>query len=87
MSGPKRRRTARHSYGYSLVEVSLALLVVGIGLVAVFGLFPEGLRSARRSVDDAQTAAFAQFVFASLEYVACTNRDWSKFTSGLELMH
>jgi len=73
--------------GYSLVEVSLALLVIGLGLVAAFGLFPEGLRAARRSVDDAQAVAFAQFVFAALEYPAgFTNCDWSDFSSGLELM-
>ena len=73
--------------GYSLVEVSLALLVIGLGLVAVFGLFPEGLRSVRRSVDDAETAAFAQFVFASLEYEAgCTDCDWGDVGAGLFLM-
>ena len=31
--------------GYSLVEVTLALLVVAIGLTATFALFPEGLRA------------------------------------------
>lgn len=53
--------------GYSLVEVSLALLVVGVGLLAVFGLFPDALSSSRKSVEATEISAFAEFVFESME--------------------
>ena len=52
--------------GYSLVEVSLALLVAGIGLMAVFALFPEALAQSRKSVEATEEATFADYVFAGL---------------------
>lgn len=56
--------------GYSLVEVTLALLVVAIGLVATFALFPEGLRATRAAVDDTEVAMFAEYVFTTLDLTA-----------------
>ena len=63
-----RRREARA--GYSLVEVTLALLVVAIGLTATFALFPEGLQAARAAVNDTEIALFADYVFATLDLTA-----------------
>jgi hypothetical protein len=56
--------------GYSLVEVTLALLVVAIGLVATFALFPEGLKATRAAVDDTEVALFADYVFTTLDLTA-----------------
>ena len=53
--------------GYSLVEVTLALLVVAIGLVATFALFPVGLKATRDAVDDTEVSLFAEYVFSTLE--------------------
>ena len=53
--------------GYSLVEVTLALLVVAIGLTATFALFPEGLRATRAAVDDTEISLFAEYVFTTLD--------------------
>ncbi len=64
----KNERNARA--GYSLVEVTLALLVVAIGLTATFALFPEGLRATRAAVDDTETALFAEYVFTTLDLTA-----------------
>jgi type II secretory pathway pseudopilin PulG len=63
-----KRRAARA--GYSLVEVTLALLVVAIGLTATFALFPEGLRATRAAVDDTEIAMFAEYVFTTLDLTA-----------------
>ena len=49
--------------GFSLVEVCLALLVIGLGLLAVFGLFPSGLAMSKQSIDETQCAMFANDVF------------------------
>jgi type II secretory pathway pseudopilin PulG len=49
---------------FTLVEVTLALLVVAIGLVTVFSLFPTGLSQAKKSSDETQAAVFAEEVFA-----------------------
>ena len=56
--------------GYSLVEVTLALLVVAIGLTATFALFPEGLKATRAAVDDTECAMFAEYVFTTLDLTA-----------------
>ena len=64
------RRRGGGRAGYSLVEVTLALLVVAIGLTATFALFPEGLRSSRAAVDDTEMALFAEYVFTTLDLTA-----------------
>lgn len=61
--------------GFSLVEVSLALLVATMGVLAVYSLFPEGLGAVRRAVDASESSAFAGFVFDTLQAVAY--RDWN----------
>ena len=58
------------SAGYSLVEVTLALLVVAIGLTATFALFPEGLKATRAAVDDTEISLFADYVFSTLGVTA-----------------
>ncbi len=52
------------SAGFSLVEVVLALAVVAVGLITIIGLFPQGLSSARRAMDDSLSAMVAQDVIA-----------------------
>lgn len=56
----------RAKAGYSLVEVTLALLVVGIGLTSVFALFPEAMKNTRTAVSDTEVALFADYVFSTL---------------------
>lgn len=59
--------------GFSLVEVTLALLVVAVGLTATLGLFPEGLMATREAVNNTETALFADYVFSTLELSAAYN--------------
>ncbi len=61
----KRARTQRKS-GFSLVEVSLAMLVIGIGMLGVMALMPTGLDQNQIAIDDTVCAMFAQDVFNSL---------------------
>lgn len=56
--------------GFSLVEVTLALLVVAVGLTATLALFPEGLTATREAVNNTETALFADYVFTTLELSA-----------------
>ena len=56
--------------GFSLVEVTLALLVAAIGLTATFALFPEGLRATRAAVDETEIGMFAEYVFTTLDLAA-----------------
>jgi len=64
--------------GYSLVEVTLALLVVAIGLTATFALFPVGLRATRQAVDDTEISLFSEYVFTTLDLTAgLYGADWT----------
>ncbi len=60
----------RTKAGYSLVEVTLALLVVAIGLTSVFALFPDAMRNTRAAVDDTEVGLFADYVFNTLAVAA-----------------
>lgn len=74
----------RRKDGYSLVEVTLALLVAAIGLMTIFALFPDGLSSSRKSVDATEISAFADYVFACLDNMASSTNDtvWNNFKNG-----
>ena len=52
--------------GFSLVEVSLAIFVVSIGLLTLFTLFPKGLKQGEAGHADTQTALFADYVLSTL---------------------
>lgn len=59
-----KRRPA--SAGFSLAEISLALLVVSIGMLGLFALFPAGIQMSKSAVDDTRSALFAEAVFNGL---------------------
>jgi prepilin-type N-terminal cleavage/methylation domain-containing protein len=60
----KRQIHGRGGAGFTLVEVSLAMLVIGLGLLTVFGLFPTGLNMNKLSIDETQAAMFSEEVFS-----------------------
>ena len=59
-------RTISRRSGFSLIEVMMSLVIVGGGLVAVFGLFPVGLRQSMDSRSDLTQAAFASAILESI---------------------
>lgn len=73
--GLPRLSSRRHgaSSGFSLVEVTLALLVVAIGMLSILGMFPAGLDQNARSISDTHAAMFAEEIFSSLRVHAETN--------------
>ena len=52
--------------GFSLVEVALALTVAAGGMIAVFGLFPAGLRQGSNSNRDLVGSSFAGATLAAI---------------------
>lgn len=66
--------------GFSLVEVALAMLVFAVGILTIIGLFPEGLRLNKRSIDDTRMALFADEVMGG--YLAWSSVDaWDAWQS------
>ncbi len=65
----------------------MALLVVAVGLLAVFGLFPDGLSASRKSVESTEMAAFADYVFDSIAMkAALPETNWDDIKNGLTLV-
>ncbi len=52
--------------GFSLVEVNLAVMLVALGLLVLFSLFPAGLNQGERAHSDTQSALFANYVMSTI---------------------
>jgi prepilin-type N-terminal cleavage/methylation domain-containing protein len=53
-------------HGFSLIEVVLAVAVIAVGLMAVIGLFPQGLQSSRETADNTIVATIVQDIFGTI---------------------
>ena len=53
-------------FGFSLVEVVVALGVVSFAIIAILGLVPTGLQTSHSSQDETRAAQIAQAILASL---------------------
>ena len=53
--------------GFSLIEVTIAILMVSVGLLTLFALFPLGLRESDMAIVDTHEAMFADSVLSALE--------------------
>jgi len=51
---------------FSLVEVTLALAVMAIGLIAILGLIPRGVQSGRDAADNTLAATIAHDIFNAI---------------------
>lgn len=65
----------RSSQGFSLIEVVMAIAIVAVGLVAILGLIPQGLKSARNAADDSLVAVIAQDTIAQRKIYILNNHD------------
>jgi len=52
--------------GFSLMEVNLAILVVALGMLTLFALFPAGLKQVETAQSSTQEAMFAGHVLSTL---------------------
>ena len=76
--------TRKHSKGFSLVEVALALLVASVGILGVFSLFPAGLKMNKAAIDETQAAMFAEQVLNGIKAQAVTI-PWNSVKGGISL--
>lgn len=56
----------RHNTGFTLIEVTLAILVIAIGALAVFSLMPEGLSMGRNARNDMQNVLLANAILGDV---------------------
>jgi len=87
-------RNAERRCGFSLIEVTIALLVIGFGLIALLGLFPVGLRESGLATADTTQSIFATRVLNAIQANAgeiTSLTDWTatnatKFTDGILIL-
>jgi Tfp pilus assembly protein PilV len=81
-SRTRERRTARAvRAGFTLMEVNIALLVLAVGLIGLFSLFPVGLRQSDMATSDTAQAAFATVVFNAMHANAALVTNWTEWAS------
>jgi prepilin-type N-terminal cleavage/methylation domain-containing protein len=76
----RERFTAK---GFSLIEVSLAIFVVALGMLTLFSLFPAGLKQVETAQSSTQEAMFAEHVFSTLraKAMALKEDEWNDLTA------
>lgn len=57
----------RHRGGFSLVELVIAMAILGLGLIGAMRVFPVGLRASKRAQLRSQAALIAQRTLESLK--------------------
>ncbi len=72
----RKRKRARRDAGFNLVEIALAVFVLSIGLLSIFGLFPHGLGMADMARQDTQSGMFADVVFGALRAHYAAEQSW-----------
>ena len=66
MSGIKKQRRL----GFSMVEVVLAVLILGVGVLSVVGLMSGGLQMSKGGIEDMQVAMFAGDIMEGMQRYA-----------------
>ena len=69
----------RRASGFTLIEITLALMVVSVGILAIVNLYVVGMDQGQRAMMDERLAAFGQTVLAGVRHEAET--DWNNFES------
>ena len=67
---------SRDAAGFSLIEVSLAILLIGVGVLTLFSLFPAGLKESQLSLEDTHVGLFADQVLSGIRAKAMEQTNW-----------
>lgn len=67
--------------GFSLIEVNMAVLVIGLGILVLFGLFPAGLREGENGMVDTHCALFAESVLEGLRGEVHNNANFTNWNN------
>lgn len=67
--------------GFSLVEAALSLAIVSFAIIAIVGLFPVGLQTARESNRETRATLIARRIVDELQSLPATNTSLVRGTS------
>ncbi len=79
IDSPSPRFPDSKKAGFTLLEVMVAVIVLGFGLLAIMHLFPIGLRASKISQDTTVASFLAQAKIEELK-----NTGWSQIAGGTE---
>jgi hypothetical protein len=54
--------------GFSLIEITFALMITGMGILVIFQVFPLALNSGKWSAGDTMAIGFSEALFSEIEY-------------------
>ena len=76
-----RTQQAESRQGFSLVELTVAMFVISIGLLGLFTLFPSAMRAGQHAQEDTVSTMFADMAFATLRSAAqaADDTEWGGF--------
>lgn len=66
------------------MEIALTILVLSVGLLALFGLLPTGLQMNKQAIDETQAALFAEEVLNGIRAQAAVTR-WDRIRTAISL--
>jgi hypothetical protein len=66
--------------GFSLIEITLAILLIGLGVTTLFALFPMGLKQSDDAMADTHVALFTDKVFSGIRAHASTITNWADWS-------
>jgi hypothetical protein len=66
--------------GFSLIEITMAILLIGLGVTTLFALFPMGLKQSDDAMVDTHTALFTDKVFSGIRAHASTITNWTDWS-------
>jgi len=69
----------KRASGFTLIEITLALLVVSTGILAIMAIFVSGMDQGRRSTVEDRMASFGEVVMAGVRHNA--EMDWDNFAN------
>ncbi len=71
----------RFRAGFTLVEINLVLLLFGVGITALLGLFPVGLRQGALAGSDTREAVFAEMILNTVQAQALSQPGYASWQS------
>lgn len=69
--------------GFSLIELTFALMITGMGVLAIFHVFPSGLNAGKNAIADTRAVEFSQSVFEAYRYEVSkmSQNEWNTATN------
>jgi hypothetical protein len=80
-AGRTARRRGTGAAAFSLIEVNLAIMIIAVGLLVLFSLFPAGLKQGESAYRDTQAGLFADYIFSAIRMNVENIDSWADWSA------